>query len=526
MTPSATPVDAPRLSEGTLLGGRYRVGPRLGRGGMGEVYAAEIVSLRKPVAIKVLRQEGLEDANRVIHRFLREARASSTIKHPNVVDILDSGEDKGHVYYVMERLQGQDLSRVLQTRGKLPWPFVREILLQAARGLRAAHARGIIHRDVKPANIFLVDAEVEDEGPCIKVLDFGIAKFDNAASFEEQPLTRTAQLLGTAWYMAPEQASTGTATPCSDVYSLGIVAYQLLTGKVPFEGPTTFRVLYRHLQEPPVPPREHEPSIPAPAEALILRALAKDPAHRFPSMHAMIQALAEIPADDPHLRLPEPIPSEVETQVSTVPIPQPRSSRPRSVAFVWGSATMMGLAATWAMLGPGIADGDSRAARLALSTLAPHTLPADPVTSEDARAVLDLVRTTKVADEPEPESEVAAMAPDTVEAPPTDAAPPSDPARKSRTPGPSSPETFDETVKRRLHREATAQCAPVPADLGPVTVSFTVLSDGRVGALRTQGPAYGTPVGQCLEGLVGAARFAAGPLRAGAFVFDPSRDAR
>ncbi len=273
---------------------RYRVLRKLEAGGMGTVYEAEQIRLGKRVAIKVLRPEVTHNET-AVRRFEREARLASRIRHRNVVELLDFGVEQDTAYYVMELLDGRNLATALRTEGRIPWSRARSILLQIARALQAAHREGVIHRDVKPGNCFLLPAEDEDEGELVKVLDFGIAKLEDAFDSDGQ-LTKTTELLGTAAYMSPEQAQGQPVGARSDVYSLGILAYQILTGRLPFHDESSFNVLRMHVSEPPRPPRSVAPAIPERVEAAVLRALAKEPDDRFESMEAFKVALAQVPA--------------------------------------------------------------------------------------------------------------------------------------------------------------------------------------------------------------------------------------
>lgn len=280
---------------GQTLDGRYRLDRLLGQGGMGHVYEGVHVILGRKIAVKTLHPRLANDA-RFRERFLREAKSASTIQHPNVVQIMDFGYvPDGSVYFVMEHLAGRDLGMLLREQGKLPWPRVRALLLQAVRALAAAHAHNIIHRDIKPGNCFLTGSGETD---VVKLLDFGIAKIVKDDVEEDgERLTGTGEVFGTATYMAPEQASGETLDARSDIYSLGVMAYEMLTGQVPFRGANAIQVITKHLTERPRPLHELEPSIPAAVEALVLRAMAKDPNHRFASMVEVAAALEAIPAD-------------------------------------------------------------------------------------------------------------------------------------------------------------------------------------------------------------------------------------
>ncbi|MCA9707802.1 MAG: serine/threonine protein kinase, partial [Myxococcales bacterium] len=277
LSPSSS---SPQL--GLVFDQRYRVLRKLEAGGMGTVYEAEQIRLGKRVAIKVLRRE-VTDNEVALRRFEREARLASRIRHRNVVELLDFGVEDKTAYYVMELLEGRNLASLLQEQGALPWQRARPILLQIARALQAAHRLGIIHRDVKPANCFLVDLEDDEEGELVKVLDFGIAKLDDTFDAQGQ-LTKTTELLGTVAYMSPEQAQSKTIDARSDVYSLGVLVYQVLAGRLPFEDDNAFNLLSKHVREPPPPPRSLVPAIPEAVEQAVLRALAKAPEDRFESM--------------------------------------------------------------------------------------------------------------------------------------------------------------------------------------------------------------------------------------------------
>jgi serine/threonine-protein kinase len=317
---------APKLV-GTVLDGRYRVTRQIGKGGMGFVYEAEHVDLGRRVAIKVLKPDYAHDA-RFQRRFMREARAASLIAHENVVKIVDFGTGRqGPAYFVMEYLDGSDLGQLLAGARKLPWWRARAILLQIAAALGAAHEHGIVHRDVKLANCFLV-RRTAGEPDLVKVLDFGVAKA-TADMLDSRRLTAADELIGTVSYMAPELTQGKPADRRSDVYALGILAYRLVSGRVPFDDPDMFKVMAYHLNVAPVPPRELTPELSVAAEQVILRAIAKRPEARFQSMADFARALAAVgegprtggtPVDvdeeditairpDPHAASPFPRPS-------------------------------------------------------------------------------------------------------------------------------------------------------------------------------------------------------------------------
>jgi len=273
-----TPHSALAELSGTVLERRYALGRVLGAGGMGAVFEAIDLRLERAVAIKVLRPV-FAGHGEYIKRFLREAQAASKIRHRNVVVILDYGEAAGGlVYSVMELCVGQDLEQLLrgQPEQRLPWAQAHDLLVQIAGGLRAAHGQGVIHRDIKPANCFVTH---EDDEPVIKVVDFGIAKLEDAA--QTQQLTSTGNFLGTPSYIAPELVRTQSpASPRSDVYSLGVVAYRMLTGTLPFLGETAFEVMRRACMDPVPLLRTRVPDLPVAVEELVLDMLAKDPEQR------------------------------------------------------------------------------------------------------------------------------------------------------------------------------------------------------------------------------------------------------
>lgn len=277
---------------GVTLEGRYRLIRRMGRGGMGSVYEAERVLLPERYAIKVLHRHMAQD-QRQRKRFLREAQAAYTIKHDHVVKIVDFGEQP-RPYFVMEYLEGHDLKVLLKRQGKFDWARTRTIMLQVAAALEAAHALGIVHRDVKPSNVMVLDrppAGAAYTGPdFVKVLDFGIAKVAESGLH----VTRTDEMMGTARYMSPEQALATNVDPRSDVYALGIVMYELLAGRVPFNASSPFLIVDQHVKKTPPPPTTFEPSIPAPVEAIILKAIAKLPTDRFQGMDEFAAALRGI----------------------------------------------------------------------------------------------------------------------------------------------------------------------------------------------------------------------------------------
>ncbi len=272
--------------------GAYHLVERLGAGGMGEVWRADHRTLARPAAIKLVRPDLLGDptaAERVLTRFEREARATAALTSPHTIHVYDFGRSEdGGFYYVMELLEGMDLQTLVSDHGPLPEARVVHLLLQACHSLGEAHGRGVVHRDVKPANLYV--CRVGDEHDFVKVLDFGLVKLGSDAPTDEGPLTDAGAIVGTPGYMAPEAAMGEEATPRSDLYALGCVAYFALTRRQVFEGRPPLGQLFAHTQLDPDPPSAHVPVDPA-LEAVVMRCLAKDPAARPASASALAAEL-------------------------------------------------------------------------------------------------------------------------------------------------------------------------------------------------------------------------------------------
>src|SRR4051812_37559005 len=260
--------------EGRLFDGRYRMIRRIGSGGMARVFLAEDVDLHRDVAIKILHDRYSEDAQ-FVERFAREARAAAGLNHPNIVAVYDRGQADGSYYIAMEYLDGETLKDVIIREGRLPERRAIDITLQLLAALRFAHRREVIHRDVKPHNVMVLrDGRV-------KVADFGIARAGDSE------MTEAGSIVGTAQYLSPEQARGQHVGPESDLYSVGVVLYEMLTARVPFTGDPAAPTAMNHVQETPAPPRQIVPSIPAELEAVVQRAMAKDPARRYHSADEM-----------------------------------------------------------------------------------------------------------------------------------------------------------------------------------------------------------------------------------------------
>ena len=272
------------LSKGQKINDRYEIIKTIGEGGMANVYLAHDTILDRKVAIKVLRGD-LSNDEKFIRRFKREALSVSNLSHPNIVEVYDVGEEDGNYYIVMEYIEGKTLKQLLQKRGALTLTEVIDIMSQLTDGLAHAHEAYIIHRDIKPQNIM-----IEDNGR-IKITDFGIAMALNSTQ-----LTQTNSVMGSVHYLPPEQANGKGATVKSDIYSLGILMYELLTGSVPFKGDTAVEIALKHMKEKIPSVRKQNPTIPQSVENIILKATAKNPKNRYDSvreMHADLETALE-----------------------------------------------------------------------------------------------------------------------------------------------------------------------------------------------------------------------------------------
>ncbi len=277
---------------GKVVGGKFRIDALIGEGAMGRVYRGEQLSLGKPVAIKVL-HEHLGGDERIAKRFHREALAASRLSHPNSLSIIDFGEAKGGALFIaMELLEGEDLQAILDHDAPLSPARIGHLMGQTLRALDEAHHAGIIHRDLKPENVVVLAERSGQER--VKVCDFGIAKIVENEG-RSTAITKDGYVCGTPEYMAPEQARGDAIDLRADIYSAGVMLYQMLCGRVPFQAESALGIITRHIMEPPDPPRRVRPEwgIPRSLEAIALKALAKAPAERFESAAAMAAAIDE-----------------------------------------------------------------------------------------------------------------------------------------------------------------------------------------------------------------------------------------
>ncbi|MDX6626356.1 MAG: eukaryotic-like serine/threonine-protein kinase [Solirubrobacterales bacterium] len=265
---------------GTVLSGRYRLEAKLGSGGMSTVYLARDQTLDRDVAVKVMHREMSEQADQ-LERFRQEARAVAKLSHPNVVAVIDAGEDGGHPYIVFEYVEGETLKQRINRVGALDPQEALAYAIEIARGLTVAHARNMVHRDIKPQNV-LIDAEGR-----AKLTDFGISR-----QLEQDGMTATGRVLGTTDYVAPEQAMGHGVDPRSDIYSLGVVLYEMLIGQVPFHADSQVGVAMKHVNEELPDVQQRRPEVSAAAALVVERATAKEPAQRYEEVGEMIDDLS------------------------------------------------------------------------------------------------------------------------------------------------------------------------------------------------------------------------------------------
>jgi serine/threonine protein kinase len=411
------------LQLGTVFHDRYEILASLGEGGMGIVYKARDRSLDEVVAIKVLRPDFARDPL-MAQRFKSEIRLARRVRHINVCGIHDFGESDGLLYISMEFIEGVDLKRIVRKQGALPLERAYDVTLQVAAGLQAVHDAGIIHRDLKTPNIML-----EPRGVA-RLMDFGIAKREDA----EGGVTVTGQVVGTPEYMSPEQAQGRKVDARTDAYALGIVTYEIFTGHVPFRGDTPISTILKHINDPPPldgPPAER---IPAPLREVLRRALAKDPAERFPSARAFAEAIrgARHPS---HRQQPLSTQAlEATTVVAAAPV-----GRARKIALVAAGLAVVGMAGLWLL----------RSVPRPLD-LAPSPAPSTVVPDEEATVA------------PGPETPLPATAA-TPSPPPKPAAGPAGARPRARTfPSPKPPARAPSPSRSSSAGDETSKPTPTP----------------------------------------------------------------
>ena len=295
------------LSKGQKINDRYEIIKTIGEGGMANVYLANDTILDRKVAIKVLRGD-LSNDEKFIRRFKREALSVSNLSHPNIVEVYDVGEEDGNYYIVMEYIEGKTLKQLLQKRGALTLNEVIDIMTQLTDGLAHAHEAYIIHRDIKPQNIM-----IEDNG-LVKITDFGIAMALNSTQ-----LTQTNSVMGSVHYLPPEQANGKGSTVKSDIYSLGILMYELLTGSVPFKGDTAVEIALKHMKEKIPSIRKQKPTRPQSVENIVLKATAKNPKNRYDNVRDMYKDLQTALQRDNEKRLVYEYPENDLEETKVIP---------------------------------------------------------------------------------------------------------------------------------------------------------------------------------------------------------------
>jgi serine/threonine protein kinase len=374
-----------------VLSGRYRVQKLLGAGGMGAVFLADDLTLEREVAIKVLPPDMSRD-ERVVARFHREAKTAAKLDHPNIIPIHRVESESGLHYFVMKYVTGRSLESMLDAGQPLPIPFAVRILSEAAAALGHAHARGVVHRDVKPANIML---GADDQ---VVLTDFGISKVGDLTA----QLTQTGMIIGTPHYMAPEQATGRDVDGRADQYSLAVLGHQLFTGKLLFSGDSAHTIIYRHVSEQPPRVAKLRPEVPAAVDAALDRALRKEPDERFASMEEFARALRGEAIADPTA----PRPSTRALNAATVRIAQApararKSRRPVRIAAAAAVLVIAAVGARTALLRSTSVD-QTVGARADVATAPPPAAPPLPVASDSSAA-------TSAADaKPSPDSTVPA----------------------------------------------------------------------------------------------------------------------
>ena len=474
----------PEALVGSLLSERYKLLKLIGQGGMGAVFLAEHAIIGKTIAVKVLSPEYSRNPGDV-QRFLQEARAASLIRHDHIVDISDFGyTPQGQAFLVMEYLEGEDLAHLLAREGRIPWFRVSNLILQIASALAAAHAKGVVHRDMKPENCFLVRRE--DGEDWVKVLDFGIAKIvDERLKHRGASLTAEGGIIGTPEYIAPELVKGLKADARVDIYALGVIMYRLLTGTLPFTTDTGnyMAILSQHLLQAPEPPRQRAPEaqIPREIERVVLRALAKEPGERYQTVEEMIAALREV-----QLLLTGASSTGI---VTMLPVIKPRTLRAgrrrrpgRGVRLAFGLAgAALGGLAVWLLTAGEAPPADNPPAHATMTEApAPAVAPPRPATPTP------------------PEPAAAASTGEATGDPASD-----DPGEAAR-PATLSDADFRRTVEA-IQRDVKSKCSGLPGM--QIRARIYVEADGTVDRVVPEGALAGSSFGNCVVKQIRAARF-------------------
>jgi len=490
------PWHEPETLIGSLLGERYQLLRLIGQGGMGAVYLATHVIIGKQIAVKVLSPDYSRNPADV-QRFLGEARAASLIRHDHVVDIADFGyAPQGQAYLVMEYLEGEDLAHTLQRDVRMPWFRVSNLIMQIGSALAAAHAKGIVHRDMKPENCFRVKRDGDED--FIKVLDFGIAKIvDDRFQKGEHSLTIEGGIIGTPEYIAPELCRGLKADKRVDIYALGIIMYRMLTGVVPFRTDTDnyMAVLSQHLTDPPRPMQEQAPeaNIPPKIEQIVMRALEKDPDRRYQTVEELIAALREA-----QMTLTGASSTALITGLNRLPRPRARTVKrapgmPLGLLLTLAAVFVLGGAAiAWTLFG-GAREAQTTAQpaaspeRASPPTSPPGTPQIGPPSSIDTKAVTAAASTT-AGDEGDT----------------------GDASAEGDDPDPDAlPATLASADFRRviapLQRSLASRCPGLPGL--EVGLKVYVEASGKVARVVPEGRQAGSSFSACVVKLVRPARF-------------------
>ncbi len=483
--------DSPEDLVGHTLNSRYKILSLLGSGGMGTVYLAEHVLINKQVAIKVLSPAHSKKPDEV-ERFLREARAASRIRHENVVDITDFGYTSGGLaFLVMEYLEGEDLATTSTREGPLPWRRAARITRRICAALEAAHKGGIIHRDMKPENVFRITRGADPD--FIKVLDFGIAKIIDENFEPSLPSSTNSGLLGTPEYVAPELIRGLPPDARVDIYAVGVILYRLLTGRVPFSGDSFMATLTQHLMEPPKPLRQVAPhmDIPESLEAIVLRTLNKEPDQRYPAIGELAAAIANVEAAFPEHSVIAPSPHFAG---GTTP---PRRRTGLIVAML-AALLLVGVAAVF-MTGT---DPPPPTTTAAVTPPAPDPRPVDPKPADPPK--------TPEIKPPDPEPPPVAADDAGQDADPPEIPGKADPEPSKGTPRAPLPERLTSIELRskmdRLQDKVKAECARFAMKKMAVNLKLTVAASGKVQDAKPTG-SQGGGLAECVVKVAKSARY-------------------